>query len=76
MAHPKGYASYKGGNNRKPANHYASMNPKGNNGHGNGSAGRNTNKNNRNTAGKPNGHNNHIAQNKSQGNGVGYFGRR
>ena len=56
MAHPKGYASYKGGNNRKPANHYAS---KGSNGHGNGTAGRNTNKNNRNTAGKPNGH---IAQ--------------
>ena len=44
-----------------------------NNGHGNGTAGRNTNKNNKNTANEPNGH---IAQNKSQGNGVGYFGRR
>ena len=70
MAHPKGYASYKGGNNRKTTNHYAS---KGNNGHGNGTAGRNTNKNNKNTANEPNGH---ISQNKSQGNGVGYFGRR
>ena len=76
MAHPKGYASYKGGNNRKPANHYASMNPKGSNGPGNGSAGRNTNKNDRNTAGKPKGHNNQVAQNNSRGYGSGHFGRR
>lgn len=37
-AHPKGFVSYKGGNNKKPVNHYASMKPKNdNNGHGNGS---------------------------------------
>ena len=35
--HPKGYVSYKGGNNKKPANHYAFMKPKNNNRHGNGS---------------------------------------
>lgn len=74
-AHPKGYVSYKGGNNKKPANHYASMKPKNDrNGHGNGSTWRNTNKN---TASKPGGHHdNHIAQNNSRGNGSGHFGRR
>ncbi len=72
--HPKGYASYKGGNNKKPANHYVSMKPKGNNSHGNGSTRRDTNKN---TASKHNGrHNNQIAQNNSRGNGPGHFGRR
>ena len=36
--HPKGYVSYKGGNNKKPANHYASMKLKNDkNNHGNGS---------------------------------------
>lgn len=75
--HPKGYVSYKGGNNKKPANHYASMKPNGNNGHGNGSTWRNTNKNDRNTASKPNGHhNNEVAQNNSRGNGSGHFGHR
>ena len=44
--HPKGYVSYKGGNNKKPANHYASMKPKSDkNNHGNSSIWRNTNKN-------------------------------
>ena len=71
--HPKGYVSYKGGNNKKP-DHYASMKPKGNNSHGNGSTWRNTNKN---TASKSGGHHdNHIAQNNSRGNGSGHFGRR
>jgi hypothetical protein len=69
--HPKGYVSYKGGNNKKPSNHYASMKPKSNN---NGSTWRNTNKN---TASKPSGHhNNQIAQNNSRGNGSGHFGRK
>jgi len=69
--HPKGYASYKGGNNKKSANHYASMKPKNDrNGHGNGSTGKNT-------ASTPGGHHdNHIAQNNSRGNGSGHFGRR
>ena len=73
--HPKGYVSYKGGNNRKPANHYASMKPKNDrNNHGNGSTWRNTNKN---TASKPGGHHdNHIAQNNSRGNRSGHFGGR
>ena len=73
--HPKGYVSYKGGNNKKPANHYASMKPKNDrNGHGNVSTWRNTNKN---TASKSGGHHdNHIAQNNSRGNGSGHFGRR
>ena len=36
--HPKGYVSYKGRNNKKPANHYASMKPKSDkNNHGTGS---------------------------------------
>ena len=71
--HPKGYVSYKGGNNKKPANHYASMKPKNDkNGHGNGSTWRSTNKN---TASKPGGHhNNQVAQNNSRSNG-GHFGR-
>ena len=44
--HPKGYVSYKGGNNKKPANHYVSMKPKSDkNNHGNSSIWRNTNKN-------------------------------
>ena len=67
---PKGYASYKGGNNRKPANHYASMKPKnGRNNHGNGSTWRNTNRGN---------NDRHIAQHtsRSHGNGSGHFGRR
>ena len=67
---PKGYASYKGGNNRKPANHYASMKPKNDrNNHGNGSTWRNTNRGN---------NDRHIAQNtsSSHGNGSGHFGRR
>ena len=67
---PKGYASYKGGNNRKPANHYASMKPKNDrNNHGNGSTWRNTNRGN---------NDRHIAQNtsRSHGNGSGHFGRR
>ena len=72
---PKGYASYKGGNNRKPANHYASMKQKTDrNNHGNGSTWRNTNKN---TTSKPGSHhNNQVAQNNSRGNGSGHFGRR
>ena len=68
--HPKGYVSYKGGNNRKPANHYASMKPKNDrNNHGNGSTWRNTNRGN---------NDRHIAQNtsRSHGNGSGHFGRR
>ena len=67
---PKGYASYKGGNNRKPANHYASMKPKNDrSSHGNGSTWRNTNRGN---------NDRHIAQNtsRSHGNGSGHFGRR
>lgn len=68
---PKGYVSYKGGNNKKSANHYASMKPKNDRkGHGHGSTGKNT-------ASKPGGHhNNQIAQNNSRGNGSGHFGRR
>jgi hypothetical protein len=74
--HPKGYVSYKGGNNKKP-DHYADRKPKGNNSHGNGSTWRNMNKNDRNTANKPNGHhNNQVAQNNSRSNGSGHFGRR
>ena len=77
-AHPKGYVSYKGGNNKKPANHYASMKPKNDkNNHGNGSTGRNTTKNDRNTGSKPSGHNNNqIAQNNNHGNGSRHFGRK
>ena len=72
--HPKGYVSYKGGNNKKP-DHYADRKPKNDrNVHGNGSTWRNTNKN---TASKPGGHhNNQVAQNNSRGNGSGHFGRR
>ena len=68
--HPKGYASYKGGNNKKP-DHYASVKPKNDrNDHGNGSTGKNT-------TSKPGGHhNNQVAQNNSRGNGSGHFGRR
>lgn len=68
--HPKGYASYKGGNNKKP-DHYASVKPKNDrNGHGNGSTGKNT-------TSKPGGHhNNQVAQNNNRGNGSGHFGRR
>lgn len=68
--HPKGYASYKGGNNKKP-DHYADRKPKNDrNGHGNGSTGKNT-------TSKPGGHhNNQVAQNNSRGNGSGHFGRR
>ena len=74
--HPKGYVSYKGGNNKKSANHYASMKSKGNN-HGNGSTLRNTTKNDRNTASKPKGNDNHqLAQNNSKGNSKGHFGRK
>ena len=77
MGHPKGYVSYKGGNNKKPANHYSSMKPQGNS-HGTGSTWRNTNKNDRNTANKANGHhsngNRQIAQNNNRGNGSGHFG--
>ena len=82
--HPKGYVSYKGGNNKKPANHYASMKPNGNNSHGNGSTWRNTDRGHTGTA-KPNtkpngnnGHNNHIAQNTNSNrtNGSGHFGGR
>lgn len=66
--HPKGYVSYKGGNNKKPANHYASMKPKNNrSNHGNGSTWRNTNRGN---------NDRHIAQNNSRGNGSCHFGRR
>ena len=76
-AHPKGYVSYKGGNNKKPANHYASMKSKNNNNsHGSGSTWGKTNKNDRNTASKSKGNNNHqLAQNNSKGNGKGHFGR-
>lgn len=68
--HPKGYVSYKGGNNKKPANHYASMKPKNDrNNHGNGSTWRNTNRGN---------NDRHIAQNttRNNGKGSGHFGRR
>lgn len=68
--HPKGYVSYKGGNNKKSANHYAFMKPKNDrNNHGNGSTWRNTNRGN---------NDRHIAQNtsRSHGNGSGHFGRR
>lgn len=68
--HPKGYVSFKGGNNKKPANHYASMKPKNNrSNHGNGSTWRNTNRGN---------NDRHIAQNtsRSHGNGSGHFGHR
>jgi len=72
--HPKGYVSYKGGNNMKSVTHYADRKPMGNNSHGNGSTWRNTNKN---TASKSSGHNNkQVAQNNSRGNGSGHFGRR
>ena len=75
--HPKGYVSYKGGNNKKSANHYASMKSKGNNSLGNGSTWSNTTNNDRNTANKANcHHNNQVAQNTSRGNGSGHFGRR
>ena len=75
-AHPKVVVSYKGGNNKKSANHYASMKPKDNN-HGNGSTLRTTNKNDRKTASKPKGNDNHhLAQNNSKGNSKGHFGRK
>ena len=80
--HPKGYVSYKGGNNKKPAKHYASMKPKNdNNGHGNGSTWRNTGgMSERNVAhgnSNPNGHHNdQVARNNNRGNGSGHFGRR
>jgi len=67
---PKGYVSYKGGNNKKPANHYADMKPKNErNNHGNGSTWRNTNRGN---------NDRHIAQNttRNHSNGSGHFGRR
>jgi len=81
--HPKGYASYKGGNNKKPANHYADRKPTQPT-HGNGSTWRNTDRGHTGTA-KPNtkpngnnGHNNHIAQNTNSNrtNGSGHFGGR
>ena len=75
--HPKGYVSYKGGNNKKSANYYADRKPKNdNNGHGNGPTRRNTNKNDRNTASKSHGHNNNhqLAQNNNRGNNNGHFG--
>jgi hypothetical protein len=77
-AHPKGYVSYKGGNNKKSTNHYASMKAKNDkNNHGNGSTWRNTTKNDRNTASKSKGNNNHqLAQNNSKGNSKGHFGRK
>ena len=77
-AHLKGYVSYKGGNNKKPANHYSSMKTKNDkSNHGNGSTWRNTNKNDRNTASKSKGNNNHqLAQNNSKGNTKGHFGRK
>ena len=78
-AHPKGYVSYKGGNNKKPTNHYADRKPKNDNKvHGNGSTRRNTGgKNDRNSANKSNGHhNNQIAQNNNHGNSSGHFGGR
>ena len=75
--HPKGYASYKGGNNKKSAHHYASMKPKSNNTCDNGSTSKNTTKNDRNTASKPNGHsNNQVAQNNNHSNSSRHFGRR
>lgn len=76
--HPKGYVSYKGGNNKKSTNHYASMKTKNDkNNHGNGSTWRNTTKNDRNTASKSKGNNNHqLAQNNSKGNNKGHFGRK
>ena len=79
--HPKGYVSYKGGNNKKSTNYYADRKPKNdNNAYGNSSTGRNTGKSERNTAhgnSKTNGHNNNqVAQNNSHGNGSGHFGRR
>lgn len=67
---PKGYVSYKGGNNKKPAHHYASMKPNNDrNNHGNGSTWRNTNRGS---------NDRHIAQNttRNHGNGLGHFGHR
>ena len=67
---PKGYATYKGGNNMKSVTHYASMKPKNDrNNHGNGSTWRNTNRGN---------NDRHIAQNttRNNGKGSGHFGRR
>ena len=77
-AHPKGYVNYKGGNNKKSANHYASMKTKNDkNNHGNGSTWKNTTKNDRNTASKPKSKDNHqLAQNNSKGNNKGHFGRK
>ena len=81
-SHPTMYVSYKGGNNKKPANHYADRKPKNdNNGHGNGSTWRNTGgKSERSVAhgnSKPNGHqNDQVAQNNNRGNGSGHFGGR
>ena len=75
--HPKGYVSYKGGNNKKSVNYYADRKPNNdNNGHSNGSTWRNTNKNDRNTASKSHGHNNNhqLAQNNNRGNNNGNFG--
>lgn len=72
-ARPKVYVSYRGGNNHKHATHYADRKPTQPT-HGNGTTGKNTNKN---TSSKPGGHhNNQIAQNNNRGNGSGHFGRR
>ena len=79
-AHPKGYLSYKGGNNKKAPNHYASMKPKVNNSHVNGTTRKITNKTTttktttKTTVSKPAAHrNNQVAQNT---NSKGHFGRK
>ena len=78
MARPKVYVSYRGGNNHKPATHYADRKPTHNNGK---PAVSHDTKTWRNTNAKTgNGHgtsNNQIAQNTPRGNASGSFaGRR
>ena len=82
-ARPTVYVSYRGGNNHKPATHYADRKPTQPT-HGNSSTWRNTDRGHNGTA-KPNtkpngnnGHNNHIAQNThtNRSNGSGHFGGR
>ena len=69
-ARPTGFASYRGGNNKKPANHYADRKPTGNN-HGNGSTWRNTGNTNRNNGN--NGNSRDVAHNSHS---HGSFGGR
>ncbi len=77
MARPTVYVTYRGGNNHKPATHYADRKPT----NGNGSTWRNTDRNNHGTANTGRGHatpDRHIAQNtnSNRSNVSGHFGGR